>query len=133
MVNFRKRYFLANNNQMYSNYDIANAVYLYEGIEINPYDTELIDQYVKIFDGIVKEIEPTIENLILYGYKVKAITEYKQKHDVSILEAKEIVELAIKTYPSYVEKNYSETAAIAIALYKAKGKVLKKAKKSNKG
>lgn len=128
MSKYRTRYFLGNNNKTYTNHNIVDAIYLYEGIEIDPYDKELIDRYAKILVGTDKEIEPTVENLILYGYKVRAVTEYRDQHNVSILEAKEIVELAIEKYPSLVDKNYSETAAISIALYKAKEKVLKKKK-----
>ena len=83
-------WFKGSNGLYYNDEDIKMAAYIADGIDIKGDDN--VESYALTCKGILRECEPTVDDLIKSGQRAKAVILYRRQHSgVSFLDAKNFV------------------------------------------
>lgn len=84
-------WFKGSNGLYYTDEDIKLAAYIADGIDIKGDDN--VESYALTCKGILRECEPTVDDLIKSGQRAKAVILYRSQHSgVSFLDAKNFVD-----------------------------------------
>lgn len=84
-------WFKGSNGLYYNDEDIKMAAYIADGIDIKGDDN--VESYALTCNGILRECEPTVNDLIKSGQRAKAVILYRSQHSgVSFLDAKKFVD-----------------------------------------
>ncbi len=86
-------YFARTDNNVAFSRDIINAHYLVTGYKIESYEHDKIRAVASRMSGIVRELQnPSPEFLVRHGYLVSATKVYRDTHDCTLREAKDVVD-----------------------------------------
>lgn len=91
-----ERYYIGNDGKIYSNNELVKAYRIMTGHNVLP---EVVPEYLHVFRGMKKEINPTVEDFIKAGQRPAAIHFYYHlindnldSEKISIKEAKAFIE-----------------------------------------
>ena len=86
-------YFETTNNGLVTSDSLCRMASVVFGEKINNTDFEAIRDFAKRCNGVVKEVEPSVDELVSRGEKVTAIRVYMNNHPgTRLIEARNIVE-----------------------------------------
>ena len=74
-------WFKGSNGLYYNDEDIKMVAYIADGIDINGDDN--VESYALTCKGILRECEPTVDDLVRAGQRNKAIMLYRRQHSGS--------------------------------------------------
>lgn len=96
-----EKYYIGNDGKIYSNNELVKAYKIMTGHNVLP---EVVPEYLHVFRGMKKEINPTVEDFIKAGQRPAAIHFYyhsvndnPDNEKISIKEAKAEVEKIMET------------------------------------
>lgn len=92
-------YFATKDNDIVFSYDVIKAYYLKTGIKIDFYDVDRIRLAAASMAGIERELKrPSPVFLVKHGHECAAARVYRDIHECSLREAKEIIDKMVEEF-----------------------------------
>ena len=86
-ITMNKIYFATKDGGIIDQYDLAKAALIVAGKKIDCEDLDAVRRFALACAGVVREVEnPSVKYLVANGFKVKAVSLWRDKHPGSTLK-----------------------------------------------